>query len=158
MGVQLARAMGAEVSVLSQSLSKQADGLRLGAHHYYATSDPTTFEKLSSHFDLILNTVSSALDLTPYVSLLKVDGTLVNLGAPAGPVQVNVFPMLLGRRSMAGSGIGGIKETREMLDFCAEHGGAAEIELINVQEINRAWERVVASDVRFRFVIDMETL
>lgn len=157
-GVQLAKAMGAEVTVLSQSLSKKADGLRLGADDYHATSDPSTFEKLASQFDLILNTVSSAMDMSGYLSLLKVDGTLVNLGAPAEPVQVNVFPLLLGRRSMAGSGIGGIKETQEMLDFCAEHGVAAEIEVVAASQINQAWERVLASDVRFRFVIDSSTL
>lgn len=157
-GVQLAKAMGAEVTVLSQSLSKKDDGLRLGAQDYYATNDPATFEKLASHFDLILNTVSAPMDMSAYLSLLKVDGALVNVGAPAEPLQVNVFPLLLGRRSLAGSAIGGIKETQEMLDFCAAHGVAAEIELISADEIGRAWERVIASDVRFRFVIDISTL
>lgn len=157
-GVQLAKAMGAKVTVLSQSLSKKDDGLRLGAAEYYATSDPATFEKLASKFDLILNTVSAAMDMSVYLSLLRVDGALVNLGAPAEPLQVNAFPLLLGRRSLAGSGIGGIKETQEMLNFCALHGVAAEIEMVSADEINQAWERVVASDVRFRFVIDISTL
>lgn len=157
-GVQLAKAMGAEVTVLSQSLSKKEDGLRLGADAYYATSDPATFEKLASHFDLILNTVSASMDMSAFLSLLKVDGALVNVGAPAEPLQVNAFPLLLGRRSLAGSAIGGIKETQEMLDFCAEKGIAAEIEVISADQINEAWERVIRSDVRFRFVIDISTM
>lgn len=157
-GVRLAKAMGAEVTVISQTLSKRDEGLRLGADDYHASSDPTTFEKLARNFDLILNTVSSSMDMGAYLSLLKVDGTLVNLGAPAEPLQVNAFPLLMGRRSLAGSGIGGIKETQEMLDFCAEHGITAEIELIDADQINEAWERVLSSDVRFRFVIDSSTM
>ncbi len=157
-GVRLAKAMGAEVTVISQSLSKKEEGLRLGADDYYASSDASTFQKLASTFDLILNTVSSSMDMGAYLSLLKVDGTLVNLGAPAEPLQVNAFPLLMGRRSLAGSGIGGIKETQEMLDFCAEHGITAEIELITADQINEAWERVLSSDVRFRFVIDSATM
>lgn len=157
-GVKLAKAMGAEVTVISQSLSKKEEGLRLGADHYYASSDPTTFEKLARSFDIILNTVSSSMDMGAYLSTLKVDGTLVNVGAPAEPLQVNAFPLLMGRRSLAGSGIGGIKETQEMLDFCAEHNITAEIELISADQINEAWERVLASDVRFRFVIDSSTM
>ncbi|MCA9795601.1 MAG: NAD(P)-dependent alcohol dehydrogenase, partial [Candidatus Eremiobacteraeota bacterium] len=157
-GVQLAKAMGAEVTVISQTLSKKEDGLRLGADAYFAASDPTSFEQLASSFDLILNTVSSTMEMGPYLSLLKVDGTLVNLGAPADPLQVEAFPLLLGRRSVAGSAIGGIKETQEMLDFCAEHGVAAEIELIAAEAIDQAWERVLRSDVRFRFVIDISTI
>lgn len=157
-GVQLAKAMGAEVTVISQTLSKKDDGLRLGADAYYAASDPGTWEKLASQFDLILNTVSSSVEMGDYLSTLKLDGTLVNLGAPAEPLQVNAFPLLLGRRSVAGSAIGGIKETQEMLDFCAEHGIAAEIELISADGIDQAWERVLKSDVRFRFVIDIGTI
>lgn len=157
-GVRLAKAMGAEVTVISQTLSKRDEGLRLGADDYHASSDPTTFEKLARNFDLILNTVSSSMDMGAYLSLLKVDGTLVNLGAPAEPLQVNAFPLLMGRRSLAGSGIGGIKETQEMLDFCAEHGITAEIELIDAGQINEAWQRVLSSDVRFRFVIDSSTM
>ena len=157
-GVRLAKAMGAEVTVISQTLSKKDEGLRLGADDYYASSDPETFKTLASTFDLILNTVSSSMDMGAYLSLLKVDGTLVNLGAPADPLQVNAFPLLMGRRSLAGSGIGGIKETQEMLDFCAEHGITAEIELIGADQINEAWERVLSSDVRLRFVIDSATM
>ncbi len=157
-GVKLAKAMGAEVTVISQSLSKKDEGLRMGADHYYASSDPATFETLASTFDIIINTVSSSMDMGAYLSTLKVDGTLVNVGAPADPLQVNAFPLLLGRRSLAGSAIGGIKETQEMLDFCAEHGITADIELIGADKINEAWERVLASDVRFRFVIDTATM
>lgn len=157
-GVQLAKAMGAEVTVISQTLSKKDDGLRLGADAYYAASDPATWKKLAGQFDLILNTVSSSVEMGDYLTTLKLDGTLVNLGAPAEPLQVNAFPLLLGRRSVAGSAIGGIKETQEMLDFCAEHGIAAEIELISADSIDQAWERVLKSDVRFRFVIDIGTI
>ena len=157
-GVQLAKAMGAEVTVISQSLSKKDEGLRLGADAYYASSDPATFQELAGQFDLILNTVSARMEMGAYLSTLKVDGTLVNLGAPADPLDVNVFPLILGRRSLAGSCIGGIKETQEMLDFCAEKGVAAEIELISADTIDEAWERILKSDVRFRFVIDIATI
>jgi alcohol dehydrogenase (NADP+) len=158
MGVKIAHAMGAEVTVLSQSLKKQEDGLRLGADHYYATSDPDTFEQLEGSFDLIVNTVSANLDLDAYMALLKVDGTLVEVGAPEHPMSVKAFSLMPGRRSLAGSSIGGIPETQEMLDFCAEHGLGAEIEVIGADKINEAWDRVVASDVRYRFVIDTATL
>jgi len=158
MGVKIAHAMGAEVTVLSQSLKKQEDGLRLGAAHYYATSNPETFEKLAGSFDLVLNTVSAAIDVDAYLSLLAVDGALVNVGAPPEPLSVNVFSLILGRRSFAGSLIGGIRETQEMLDFCAEHQLGAEIEVIGADQINEAYERVLASDVRYRFVIDTSTL
>jgi Zn-dependent alcohol dehydrogenases len=158
MGVQIAHAMGAEVTVLSQSLKKQEDGLRLGADHYYATSNPETFEKLAGSFDLVLNTVSAAIDVDAYLSLLAVDGALVNVGAPPEPLSVNVFSLIMGRRSFAGSMIGGIRETQEMLDFCAAHHLGAEIEVIGADQINEAYERVLASDVRYRFVIDTSTL
>ncbi|MDF0529211.1 NAD(P)-dependent alcohol dehydrogenase [Tsukamurella sp. 8F] len=158
MGVKIAHAMGAEVTVLSQSLKKMEDGLRLGADHYYATSDPDTFKKLRGSFDLILNTVSANLDMHQYFGLLAVDGTLVELGLPEHPVPVNVFDLTRNRRSFAGSMIGGIAQTQEMLDFCAEHGLGAEIEVISAEKINEAYERVVASDVRYRFVIDTATL
>ena len=134
------------------------DGLRLGASEYYATSDPETFAKLAGSFDLILNTVSANLDLTAYLSLLDVDGTLVELGMPEHPMTVPVVPLLSMRRSLAGSMIGGIAETQEMLDFCAEHGVTPEIELVAPDYINEAYERVLASDVRYRFVIDTQSL
>ncbi|MDQ0736225.1 NAD(P)-dependent alcohol dehydrogenase [Arthrobacter agilis] len=158
MAVKIAHAMGAEVTVLSQSLGKQDDGRRFGAEHYYATSDPDTFKQLASSFDLILNTVSAKIDLDAYLSLLRLDGTMVNVGAPADALPLHVFTLFNQRRSFAGSGIGGIRETQEMLDFCAEHGIAPEIELIAADAINEAYERVLSSDVRYRFVIDTATL
>ncbi|NOK15752.1 NAD(P)-dependent alcohol dehydrogenase [Corallococcus carmarthensis] len=158
MGVKLARAMGAEVTVLSQTLSKKEDGLRLGAHHYHATKDPETFRKLAGTFDLIVNTVSAKIDLDAYLSLLALDGALVNVGAPPDPLSVNVFSLIMTRRSFAGSLIGGIRQTQEMLDFCAQHKLGADIEVIPAGKINEAYERVLASDVRYRFVIDAATL
>ena len=158
MGVKIAHALGAEVTVLSQSLRKKDDGLKLGADHYYATSDPKTFEDLAGTFDLIVSTVSAPLDFSAYVNLLKIEGALVNVGAPEEPVSVNVFTLIMGRRSIAGSAIGGIAETQEMLDFCAAHGFGAEIEVISADQINEAYERVLASDVRYRFVIDTATI
>jgi len=158
MGVKIAHAMGSEVTVLSQTLSKQEDGLRLGADHYYATSDPETFTRLAGSFDLIINTVSASVDLNAYLSLLAVDGTLVNVGAPSEPLPVQVFSLIGKRRSFAGSNIGGIDETQEMLDFCAEHGIAPETELVAADYINEAYERVLKSDVRYRFVVDIATL
>ncbi len=158
MGVKLGAALGAEVSVLSQSLKKMEDGLRLGASNYYATSDRQTFRKLRGSFDLILNTVSANLKLGDYLNLLDVDGTLVELGIPEHPMEVPAFPLALMRRSLSGSNIGGIAETQEMLDFCAEHGVTPEIEVIEPDYINEAYERVLASDVRYRFVIDISKL
>lgn len=158
MGVKIAHALGAEVTVLSQSLRKKEDGLRLGASHYYATSDETTFEKLAGSFDLIVSTVSAPLPLDAYLRLLKVDGAFVNVGAPEEPVALNLFSVIGGRRTLAGSMIGGIAETQEMLDFCAEHGLGAEIEVIAAEQVNEAYERVLASDVRYRFVIDTATI
>jgi alcohol dehydrogenase (NADP+) len=158
MGVKIAHAMGAEVTVLSQSLKKQEDAQRLGADHYFATSDPATFEQLTESFDLILNTVSAKLDVDAYLRLLKVDGAMVNVGAPAEPLDVSVFSLITGRRSFAGSQIGGIAETQEMLEFCAEHGLGSEVEIVRADQVNDAYERVLASDVRYRFVIDTATL
>jgi uncharacterized zinc-type alcohol dehydrogenase-like protein len=158
MAVKLAHAMGAEVTVLSQSLKKQEDGLRLGADHYSATSDPDTFTQLAGRFDLVVNTVSAPIDVDAYLSLLGVDGALVNVGAPAEPLSLNVMSLIGGRRTYAGSMIGGIAETQEMLDFCAEHGIGAEVEVIAADQVNEAYERVLASDVRYRFVIDTATL
>ncbi|MCK9859585.1 NAD(P)-dependent alcohol dehydrogenase [Paenibacillus sp. ATY16] len=158
MAVKLAHAMGAEVTVLSQSLKKKEDGLQLGADYYYATSDPETFKQLAGSFDLIVNTVSAKIDINAYLSLLAVDGTLVNVGAPSEPLPVQVFSLIPQRRSFAGSSIGGIRETQEMLDFCAEHRITPEIEVISANQIDEAWERVLASDVRYRFVIDVSTM
>ena len=158
MAVKLAVALGAEVTVLSQSLSKQDDGLAFGAEHYYATIDRETFTALRGTFDLIINTVSASIDINAYLSLLRLDGTLVNVGAPSEPLPVRAFSLIGARRSFAGSNIGGIRQTQEMLDFCAEHNIAPETELISADYINDAYERVLASDVRYRFVIDIATL
>ncbi|WP_041840884.1 NAD(P)-dependent alcohol dehydrogenase [Actinoplanes friuliensis] len=158
MAVKIAHAMGAEVTVLSQTLGKKDDGLRMGADHYYATSDASTFEALANTFDLIINTVSAKVDLNAYLGLLRLDGTLVNVGAPPEPLPVGVFTLFGNRRSFAGSSIGSIGETQEMLDFCAERGIAPEVELINADQVNEAWSRVLSSDVRYRFVIDIATL
>ncbi|WP_405134462.1 NAD(P)-dependent alcohol dehydrogenase [Nocardia sp. NBC_01388] len=157
-GVKIAAAMGAEVTVLSHSLSKQEDGKRFGAHHYYATSDKQTFRELRGKFDLILNTVSADLPIDDYLRLLALDGTLVILGLPEKPLQVKPFTIAGYRRSLAGSMIGGIAQTQEMLNFCAEHGIGAEIEVISADRIDEAYDRVVASDVRYRFVIDTATM
>ena len=158
MAVKIASAVGAEVTVLSQTLSKKEDGLEFGAKDYYATSDPETFSKLAGTFDLIINTVSAKIDMDAYFSLLTLDGTLVNVGAPAEPLAVNVFSLIGHRRSFAGSMIGGIRETQEMLDFCAEHNIAPKIEVISADRIDEAYERVLASDVKYRFVIDISTM
>ncbi len=158
MAVKIAAAMGAEVTVLSQSLKKMEDGLRLGAGKYYATSDPDTFKVLRNSFDIIINTVSANLDLGKFLELLDLDGVFVELGAPEHPLVVPPFSIIGMRRSVSGSMIGGIPETQEMLDFCAEHGIAAEVEVIDPDYINEAYERVLASDVRYRFVIDTESL
>ncbi len=157
-GVKLATAMGAEVTVLSQSLKKMEDGLRLGAKNYHATSDPDTFKRLRNSFDVVLNTVSANLDLGRYLEMVDLDGVFVELGAPQNPLVVPPFSIIGMRRSVTGSMIGGIAETQEMLDFCAAHGIASEVEVIEPDYINAAYERVIASDVRYRFVIDTESL
>ncbi len=158
MGVKIASAMGAEVTVLSQTMKKQADGLKMGAKHFFATSDGSTFKKLAGSFDLIINTVSADIDLNAYLSLLKTNGHMVLVGVPEKPMMIHPFPLIMGRRSLAGSLIGGIRETQEMLDFCGKHNITPEIELIPFQKVNEAYERVIKSDVRYRFVIDTSTL
>jgi len=155
--VKIARALGAEVTVLSQTLSKKDAGLALGASDYRATSDPATFTDLAGRFDLILSTVSAPLPMDSYLSMLAVGGTMINVGA--SPEESSLHLRILNRqRVLAGSLIGGIAETQEMLDFCGEHGIGAEIETIAAEQINEAYERVLASDVRYRFVIDISTL
>jgi uncharacterized zinc-type alcohol dehydrogenase-like protein len=158
MAIKIAHAMGAEVTVLSQTLKKKDDGLQFGADHYYATSEPETFEKLAGHFDLIINTVSAAIDMDAYFALLNLDGTLVNVGAPGEPLSLNVMSLIGHRRSFAGSMIGGIRETQEMLDFCAKHNIVPKIEVISADQIDEAYKRVLASDVKYRFVIDISTM
>jgi uncharacterized zinc-type alcohol dehydrogenase-like protein len=158
MGVQIAHALGAHVTVLSQTLSKRNDGLRLGADEYYATSDPETFSALRGSFDLIINTVSADIDVDAYLGTLRRNGALVFVGLPEEAQTFRAGSVIGGRRSIAGSNIGGIRETQEMLDFCAEHGLAAEIELIDASQVDEAYDRVVGSDVRYRFVIDTATI
>ncbi|STY28413.1 oxidoreductase, Zn-dependent and NAD(P)-binding [Legionella wadsworthii] len=158
MGVKMAHAMGAEVTVLSHSLNKEADGLRMGANKFYATSDPSTFQKLKNYFDLIICTVSAKIDWNEYFSLLKRDGTMVVVGVPEESIPIEPFQLIVRRRRLAGSMIGGIKETQEMLDFCGKHNIVSDIELIPIQKVNEAYERVVKSDVRYRFVIDIASL
>ena len=157
-GVKLAAAMGAEVTVLSQSLKKMDDGLRLGANHYYATSDPDTFNTLAGTFDLIVNTVSANIDIAAFLNLLTVDATLVEIGLPEHPMPLPVFALAAMRRNLSASLFGGTNETQEMLDFCGAHDIRPEIELIAADYVNEAYERVLSSDVRYRFVIDMMTL
>jgi uncharacterized zinc-type alcohol dehydrogenase-like protein len=158
MGVKFAHALGAEVTVLSHSPNKEADARNLGADHFVVTSDPAQLKSVRRKFDLILNTVSAEHNISDYLSLLTTDGTLVVIGLPGVPFAVNADSLLSGRRSMAGSMIGGISETQEMLDFCGEKNIVSEIELINADYVNTAYERTVKSDVRFRFVIDIATL
>jgi uncharacterized zinc-type alcohol dehydrogenase-like protein len=157
--VKIAHAMGADVTVLSHSEKKREDSLRLGADQYFNTSEESTFEDLQNTFDLVINTVSSSdIDVSSYLKTLKIDGTMVNVGAPADPISVEAFALITGRRSWAGSMIGGIKETQEMLDFCAEHNIGADIETISADEIDHAYERILASDVHYRVVIDASTI
>jgi uncharacterized zinc-type alcohol dehydrogenase-like protein len=158
MAVKIAHAMGAEVTVISQTLSKQEDGLKLGADHYYASSDPSTFKQLRSSFDLIINTISADMDIDAYARTLRLNGTMVFVGLPENPQSFSAGSLIGGRRSLAGSNIGGIPETQEMLDFCAEHHIGAEIETISADDIDDAYERVVGSKVRYRFVIDTATI
>eukprot|EP01107_Rhizomastix_libera_P011753 TRINITY_DN2938_c0_g1_i3.p1 TRINITY_DN2938_c0_g1~~TRINITY_DN2938_c0_g1_i3.p1 ORF type:complete len:350 (-),score=85.74 TRINITY_DN2938_c0_g1_i3:93-1142(-) len=158
MAVKIAHAMGAEVTVLSHSLKKKEDSIRLGANFYYDTSDIETFKTLAKHFNLIINTVSAPLSIDAYLSLLALDGTLVNVGAPSEPLPVNAFSLIMNRNSFAGSLIGGIKETQEMLDFCAKHHIGSDIEVISADKIDEAYVRILKSDVKYRFVIDISTM
>jgi uncharacterized zinc-type alcohol dehydrogenase-like protein len=158
MGVKIAHALGAEVSVLSHSLRKTEDGLRMGADNFYATADPDTFKTLKGHFDLLINTLSIEADWDDYLSLLRLDGTMVVVGNSGKKSPISPSMLISGRRSLAGSVIGGIRETQEMLDFCSKHNIASDIENIPIQKVNEAYERVVKSDVRYRFVIDMNSL
>jgi uncharacterized zinc-type alcohol dehydrogenase-like protein len=157
MGVKIAHAMEAEVSVLSHSTKKLEDAKRMGADHFHVM-DADNFKKLANTYDLIICTASAGIDWNNYLGLLKVDGTMVVVGIPEDQSPVGIFNLIRGRKSFAGSLIGGIKETQEMLNFCSKHGITSDIELIPIQKVNEAYERVVRSDVRYRFVIDMATL
>jgi alcohol dehydrogenase (NADP+) len=158
MAVKLGKAMGAEVTVLSTSPGKREDALALGAKHFAATSDKDTFKKLRSSFDFVLDTVSAPHDYNAYLSLLKTDGTMIIVGAPETPAPVAAFALIPKRRKLGGSMIGGIRETQEMLDFCAQHQVVSDVEVIPIQKINEAYERMLKNDVRYRFVIDIASM
>jgi uncharacterized zinc-type alcohol dehydrogenase-like protein len=158
MGVKLANAMGAKVVLFTTSPGKAEDAKRLGAHEVVVSKDAAAMQKHVASFDFILDTVSAVHDLNAYLELLKRDATLTLVGAPAQPIPLNVFGLIFKRRSLAGSGIGGIRETQEMLDFCGEHELTADVEVIPIQKINEAYDRLLKSDVKYRFVIDAASL
>jgi alcohol dehydrogenase (NADP+) len=158
MGVKLGKALGAEVTVLSTSPSKEKDAKALGASHFAATSNKETFQKLARKFDFILDTVSAEHDYNAYLNLLKTDGTMILVGAPETPSKLGAFSLIGRRLKLGGSMIGGIRETQEMLDFCAKHNVVSDVEVIPIQKINEAYERMLKNDVRYRFVIDINSL
>jgi len=158
MAVKLGASFGAEVTMLSTSPDKEKDARRLGAQEFALTSDAAQIKKLAGHFDFIIDTVSAKHDYNLYLNLLDTDGVMMCVGAPPTPAEVMVFNLIGGRRSLAGSGIGGIPETQEMLDYCAKNGITSDIEMIDIASINKAYERMLKSDVRYRFVIDMASL
>ncbi|WP_118975129.1 NAD(P)-dependent alcohol dehydrogenase [Taibaiella koreensis] len=158
MGVKFAASLGAEVTVLSTSPSKEENARQLGAHKFAVTSDPEQLKQITGYFDFILDTVSAEHDYGMYLSLLKTNGVHICVGAPPTPAQVHAFKLIGGRKSLAGSLIGGIPETQEMLDYCAEHNIVSDVEVIDIKDINTAYERMLKGDVRYRFVIDMATL
>jgi uncharacterized zinc-type alcohol dehydrogenase-like protein len=158
MATKLAVSMGAEVTVLSTSKSKEQDARRFGAHDFVMSKDPKNLEALAARFDFILDTASAHHDLNAYLNLLRRDGAMVLVGAPAMRLEVQAFSLLLKRRTLAGSIIGGIRETQEMLDYCAEKNITSNVEVIPIQEVEAAYERTINGDVRYRFVIDMKTL
>lgn len=157
-GVQIAKALGARTTVLDLSLDKRDDGLRLGASDYRATTDPGTFTDLAESLDLIVSTVPGSIDPNAYLGLLALDGVLVTIGIAQKPLSIDPFSLIVNGRAVAGSRIGGLAETQEMLDFCGEHGIGAQVEVIDADRIDEAFDRVVAGDVRFRFVIDISTM
>jgi uncharacterized zinc-type alcohol dehydrogenase-like protein len=158
MAVKFGASFGAEVTLLSTSPGKEADARRLGAHKFALTRDAAQVKALGGYFDFIIDTVSAKHDYNQYLSLLATDGVMICVGAPPTPAEVLVFSLIGGRRSLAGSGIGGLPETQEMLDYCAKHGITSDIELIDISYVNEAYERMLKSDVRYRFVIDMASL
>ena len=158
MAVKLAASMGAEVTMLSTSRAKEADARRLGAHGFALTSDPATFKKLAGRFDLIVDTISAPHDLNQYLGMVRAEGAMVLLGAPPKPAPVHAFSLIFGNKSLGGSLIGGIAETQEMLDYCAEHRIASDVEVIPIQKVNEAWQRRLKADVKYRFAIDMASL
>ncbi|HEX7365519.1 MAG TPA: NAD(P)-dependent alcohol dehydrogenase [Pelobium sp.] len=158
MAVKIAASMGAEVTMLSRSPEKAKDADELGAHHFMLTTEKENMKKMANSFDLIINTVSAKHDYNEYLALLRTNGTMVLLGVPPEAVPVGAVNLIFGRRTLAGSLVGGIKETQEMLDYCAEHNIVSDIELINIDNINEAYERTLKGDVHYRFVIDMASL
>ena len=158
MGVKLAAAMGAEVSVLSTSHAKERDARRLGAQEFGLTTDPNVAQTFANRFDFILDCVSAPHDLNLYAGMLRRDGTLALVGVSPTPAEVSTFPLILRRKRIAGSLIGGIRETQEMLDFCADHDISSDVEVIPIRDIEAAYERIIKGDVRYRFVIDTKTL
>jgi uncharacterized zinc-type alcohol dehydrogenase-like protein len=158
MGVKFAHAFGAHVVLFTTSPGKTEDALRLGADEVVVSKNADEMKAHARSFDFILDCVSAQHDINAYLDLLKVDGNLTLVGAPEHPLPVSAFGLLFGRRSFSGSGIGGIAETQEMLDFCAEHGITSDIEMIGIQQVNEAYERLLKSDVKYRFVIDMASL
>jgi uncharacterized zinc-type alcohol dehydrogenase-like protein len=158
MGVKLAVSMSAEVTVFSTSPSKEKDAKNLGAHNFVVSKDSENMKRLAGQFDFILDTVSAAHDLNTYLNLLGLNGVMVIVGIPENPAEVAAFSLIGNNRSLVGSGIGGIRETQEMLDYCAEHNIVSDIEMIPIQKIEEAYERTIKSDVRYRFVIDMQSL
>ncbi len=158
MGVKLAHAMGAHVVLFTTSMEKWEDALRLGADEVVLSKDPAQMAAHAASFDFILNTVAAKIEIDPYLALLARDGTLTQVGAPAEPQPVSVFSLIMKRRNYAGSLIGGLRETQEMLDFCAKHGLASDIEMIKMDQINEAFDRVVKGDVKYRFVVDMKAV
>lgn len=158
MALKFANAFGAQVVQFTTSPGKAADALRLGAHEVVISTDPDQMQKHTASFDFIIDAVSADHDINAYLSLLKLDATLTLVGAPATPLPVSAFNLLMPRRNLSGSGIGGIAETQEMLDYCAEHKIASDIEMIGMEQVGAAWERMIKGDVKYRFVIDMATL
>lgn len=158
MAVKIGAALGAEVTVLSHSNKKRKDAARFGADDFVVVSDPSVLAKLTRRFDFILDTVSAPHDLTAYLECLKTDGTMILVGAPEAPTPLGAFPLIMRRRRLVGSLIGGIEETQDMLDFCAKHKIPADIETIPIQQVNEAYERMLRGDVRYRFVIDLASL
>lgn len=158
MAVKFASSFGAEVTMLSTSASKEKDAKRLGAHHFALTKDRDQVKALSNKFDFIINTVSAPHDYNMYLGMLKLNGVMICVGAPEVPTPVSAFALIMGRRSVAGSLIGGIPETQEMLDYCAEHNIVSDVEVILIDQVNEAYERMLKGDVRYRFVIDMKSL
>lgn len=158
MGVKFAVSLGSEVTVLSTSKGKESDAKKLGAHHFAVTRDEAVMKTLRGHFDFIIDTVSAPHDINMYLKLLKSAGALVLVGIPPGQLSVHPFSVIAGRKILTGSSIGGIKETQEMLDYCANHNVMSDVEVININYINTAYDRILKSDVKYRFVIDMATL